>query len=357
MPTVYFGTKEEPGFDLEQSDDLIAVRTRSGRSITRTAGPVPTPISAELEDSTLIAAYPEAGVEVYRVPLEHGTRSLADRKTALRASPDVRFAGGVLVDPITQEPVLYTENLFVKFTDATDPEDCVAVLRDAGVTVKNEVSYATNVYFVSAPEGTGQEVFEIAADLLKREEVEYCHPELIRPRARKGIFSQQWHLKKTTVGGIIVDAHANVEAAHAITRGARITIAIIDDGVDIDHPEFGGTGKVIAPRDATLQTTDPRPKDLFGTGPDHGDNHGTACAGVACANGASGASGVAPEARLLPIRLSSGLGSQREAEAFAWAADHGADIISCSWGPRMDAGGIRTTPDTSKRSRSQRARD
>jgi subtilisin family serine protease len=333
MPTVYFGTKEEPGFDLEQSDDLIAVRTRSGRSITRTAGPVPTPISAELEDGTLIAAYPEAGVEVYRVPVGRESRSLADRKTALRASPDVRFAGGVLVDPITQEPVLYTENLFVKFTDATDPEDCVAVLRDAGLTVKNEVSYATNAYFVSAPEGAGQQVFEIAADLLKREEVEYCHPELIRSRARKGIFSQQWHLKKTTVGGITVDAHANIEAAHEITRGAGVTIAIIDDGVDIDHPEFGGTGKIIAPRDATAQTNDPRPKDPFGTGPDRGENHGTACAGVACANGASGSSGVAPEARLLPIRLASDLGSQREAEAFAWAADHGADIISCSWGP------------------------
>jgi subtilisin family serine protease len=35
----------------------------------------------------------------------------------------------------------------------------------------------------------------------------------------------------------------------------------------------------------------------------------------------------------MPIRFASGLGSQQEAEAFAWAADHGADVISCSWGP------------------------
>jgi len=41
MPKVYFGRKDEPGFDLELSDDLIAVRPRSGRSITRSAGPVP----------------------------------------------------------------------------------------------------------------------------------------------------------------------------------------------------------------------------------------------------------------------------------------------------------------------------
>lgn len=333
MPTVYFGSKNEPGFDLEQSDDLIAVRTRSGRSITRTSGPVPTPLSAELEDGTLVAAYPEAGVEVYRVPVDREARSLSERKTALRASPDVRFAGGVLIDPVTKEPVLYTENLFIKFTDTTDPEDCVTTLRDAGLTIKNEVSYATNAYFVAAPEGTGQKVFDIANSLLQRDEVENCHPELIRPRARKGIFAQQWHLKKTTVGGVVVDAHAHVEAAHEITRGEGVTIAIIDDGVDIDHEEFSGAGKIVAPRDATLQTNDPRPKDPFGTGPDNGENHGTACAGVACANGMHGASGVAPQARLLPIRLASGLGSQREAEAFKWAADNGADVISCSWGP------------------------
>jgi subtilisin-like proprotein convertase family protein len=35
----------------------------------------------------------------------------------------------------------------------------------------------------------------------------------------------------------------------------------------------------------------------------------------------------------MPIRLRSALGSQSEADAFFWAAEHGADVISCSWGP------------------------
>ncbi len=48
---------------------------------------------------------------------------------------------------------------------------------------------------------------------------------------------------------------------------------------------------------------------------------------------ARGASGVAPRARLMPIRYVSGLGSQAEADAFVWSAQHGADVISCSWGP------------------------
>jgi hypothetical protein len=303
MLTVPFGTKNEPSFELEQSPDLIAVRSRSGRSITRNAGTVATPLAAELDDATLVLSFPEAGVEVFRVPTGAKSRSLSSRKAVLRQAPDIRFAGGVLVDPLTKEPVLYTENIFIKFKDSVDPEDCLASLRDAGLQVKEQVTYAANAYFVAAPEDTGQEVFRIANDLLNRADVEYCHPELIRSRARKQVFSEQWHMKKTNVGGLAVDAHANVEAAHMIATGDGITIAIIDDGIDIDHPEFSSAGKLVAPRDATLQTNDPRPKDTFGTGPDDGDNHGTACSGVACADGTLGASGVAPRAKLMPIRL------------------------------------------------------
>jgi subtilisin family serine protease len=333
MPKVYYGTKDEAPFELKQSDDLIAVRTRSGRSVTTGTGPVPSPLAAQVNDGELVVAYPEAGVEVFRVPVKSSRRSLAERKSALMASPDVRFAGGVLVDPNTNEPVLYTENLFVKFVDSADPEDCIEVLREAGLTLKEQLDYATNAFFVQAPEGSGQVVFDIAEKLIQRKDVEYAHPELIRRRVQKQIFPQQWHLRRTTIGTGIVDAHANVESAHAITLGEGATIAIIDDGVDIDHPEFGGTGKIVAPRDATLLTNDPRPKDAGGTGPRFGENHGTACAGVACANGNTGACGVAPKARLIPIRLRSGLGSVQEANAFKWAADNGADVISCSWGP------------------------
>lgn len=316
MPTVYFGSKGEAGFELVESKNLIAVRTRSGRSVARGIAGVPDPIAKELDDATLVVEYPEAGVEVYKVPTGKNVKSVSARKEALRRSPDVRFAGGVLKDPKTNQPVLYTENLFVKFSDNADPEDCKAVLQAAGLEIKTQLTYATNAWFVEAPEGTGQKVFDIANKLRQRKDVEFSHPELIRPRARKAISSQQWHLKKTTISGLLIDAHANVDAAHAITKGAGITIAIIDDGVDIDHPEFAGNGKVVAPRDATDQTSNPRPQDNFGTGPQGGDNHGTACAGVACANGTSGASGVAPEARLMPIRLQSGLGSLREAQAF-----------------------------------------
>ena len=328
MPEVKFGKKNEPSLILHRNEDLIAVRTRSARSLRE--GPVPPAAAAELQDAQLVLAFPEAGVEVYEVPAEAGRRTPAERREALRQAPDVRFAGGVLVDEQTGEPVVYTENIFIKFIDQADPEECREVIRQAGLTIKEELTYATNAFFTASPEGAGMKVFEIALALLEREDVEYCHPEIVRRRARRAISTQQWHLKSVVVGNVNVNASANVEAAHQIAQGEAVTIAIIDDGVDIDHPEFAGFGKIVAPRDVTLTSNDPRPKD---PDPFNPDNHGTACAGVACANGSNGASGVAPKARLVPIRLASGLGSQAEADAFIWAADHGADVISCSWGP------------------------
>ena len=89
MPHVKFGTKDEPGFELKESSDLIAVRTRSRRSI-RGTGPVPPPTSAEVADGDLVAVFPDAGVEVYRVPPTDrslpGTSSRSSRASIFRAS-------------------------------------------------------------------------------------------------------------------------------------------------------------------------------------------------------------------------------------------------------------------------------
>ena len=53
MPHIKFGKVHEPGFDLELSDELIVVRTRSRQSL-RAAGPVLSPAMAELDESTAI---------------------------------------------------------------------------------------------------------------------------------------------------------------------------------------------------------------------------------------------------------------------------------------------------------------
>lgn len=327
MYKVKFGGKKGKTVSLVESPDLVAIRTKDNTNLENT--PMSYESRALVQGAPEVAAFPEAGVTVRRMTDTEGLESTTSKRdmtrAALKKEENIRFAGRVLQDAKTGEVMLYTENFFIKFKDDVAEKDCLAIIEKYNLTIKSKLPFAPNSYFVQAGEGTGLKVFQIAEELLKEKQVEFCHPELVQERRFKTIHPLQWHLGKTTINGKPIDAHVNIESAWANTRGKGVTIAVIDDGVDIDHPEF--SGRIVHPFDATENNDNPRPKNVQ-------DNHGTACAGMACASGLQdGASGTAPEAFLMPIRLRNGLGSMAEATAFAWAADHGADVISCSWGP------------------------
>jgi subtilisin family serine protease len=329
MYYVQYGGRGGPKHVLQVSEGLVAVRTVTRQAVLGSpaeAAPL-RPESLEiLGEFEPVAQFPVAGVSVLRVKRGRSAKGLRDEaRRALKKDRAVQFAGRVLIDGRSKAPVVYTENCFVKFADDVKPGEIKRLLAKYRFEGRRALGYARNAWFISAPEGIGLDLFGVVARFIREEAVELLHPELIRRLGLKGAFPPQWHLRKTTVAGTTVDAHASVEAAWGLADGAGVTIAVIDDGVDLDHEEFRTGGKLLAPRDVTLRTNNPRPG--------FGDRHGTACAGVACADGLFGASGVAPRARLIPIRLASGLGSQQEADAFVWAAQNGADVISCSWGP------------------------
>ncbi|WP_189170128.1 S8 family serine peptidase [Pilimelia anulata] len=121
-----------------------------------------------------------------------------------------------------------------------------------------------------------------------------------------------WHL-----------AALRTEAAHRLTRGAGVTVAVVDSGVD-RHPDLAAN---LLPG-----------ADLTGAGDAAADaeGHGTGMAGVI-----AGPGGVAPLARLLPLRTSAPgrPGDERPvARAIGYAVDRGARIVnvSRSVGPSRD---------------------
>ncbi|MDI3275597.1 S8 family serine peptidase [Pseudomonas sp. AL03] len=324
MEEVNFGKKHSHSFFLQKSQELIAVRSQAGKKLASAL--CCEQAHQAIGDSERVMHIEDADVQVFKLPPDS---DLSKRKALLRELPDVRFAASVLVDPLTQEPVLYTENIFLKFTDQLTPTQCLVTLNELGMTIKQQVPYAANAFFVHNKDCHGTDVCSLTLKLLEREDIEYCHPEILRQGQRRAIHDNQWHLKKTTVTyQAQIDASANVEAAHEFAQGLGVVIAVIDDAIDIDHPEFAGPGKIVGAQnfDRRNSKQGPRPKNAL-------ERHGTAAAGVACANGQVGASGVAPRARLMPLKLTKPLGARAEADAFFWAADNGADIISCSWGP------------------------
>ncbi len=325
MYTYTIGGKNGKKNKLQESKEHLVIRTRNSRSLKDAvysdAG------KKALEDFSVLLEFPDASVTVLKANVTVKNR-LATRNNAraiLKRESELRFAGRLLLDADGKTPVLYTENLIIKFFDNVKPATCEKILTDNHLIIKQKADYATNMYFIGAPENIGLQIFELAETLLQKKEVELCHPELIRKKALRMIHNKQWHLKTTTINGTTINAHVGAAAAHTLSTGSNVRIAIIDDGFDIDHPEFNRPAKIDAARDITYNINDPRPKSAY-------DNHGTACAGVAAASGI-GCSGVAPDAMLIPIRVYEELGSFKESVAFKWAADHGADIISCSWGP------------------------
>ncbi|MEW5754844.1 MAG: S8 family serine peptidase [Pseudomonadota bacterium] len=321
MVTYQYRGKDGKQFKLDDAKDTLVVRTQRRVRIERL--PLSKRARSVMSELSSVLRLPAAGVEVLKCS---GKISRDEARAVLKKEEAMRFAGRNLMDPASKTPVLYTENFFVKFADDVKLKDCKKLFSDMGLKIKRALGYAQNAFFVSAKEGSGQAVFDMAQDMLHNKEiVQLCHPELVRRMAYRGAFPQQWHLKSTTINGRRVTAHAAVESAWELSQGEGAIIAIIDDGLDMTHEEFSSSGKIVAPRDATAANGNPTPHN--------GDDHGTACAGVACADGNFGAAGVAPKARIMPIRLASGLGAQAEADAFVWAAQHGADVISCSWGP------------------------
>jgi hypothetical protein len=211
MPEVRFGGENGKAVRLEVDPDLVAVRARRGRSLRE--GPVRSPEAALLDEMEPVLSFPEVGVEVYRRG-EREARSPDQLRRELQESPATRFVGHVLVDEQSREPVLYTENLFVKFRDDVDQERCLRVLRDAGLSVKQELPYASNAFFAAAPEGTGRRVFDIADELLGREDVEYCNPELVRRLGRRVVFAQRTSRPPTP------SPRARVPPSPSSTRGS-----------------------------------------------------------------------------------------------------------------------------------------
>ncbi|SCE81801.1 type VII secretion-associated serine protease mycosin [Micromonospora mirobrigensis] len=128
-----------------------------------------------------------------------------------------------------------------------------------------------------------------------------------------------------------------------LATGAGITVAVIDSGVDRRHPQLAGR---------VLPGT-----DLLDPGGDGGRDcpgHGTGVASIIAAGPARGVAfrGLAPDARILPVRVSEqqvvdGRESGRTvsaagfARAIRWAVDHGADVLNLSVVVYADSPAVR----------------
>jgi subtilisin family serine protease len=203
-------------------------------------------------------------------------------------------------------------------------------------------SITSNFFTLSNKDISTEEIFSIVDKLQQDKRVEFAEPNFIRelkPFTNDPFFNSQWAIKNQGYLGGTVGADMHVEQAWNNATGSGIKVAIIDEGVDLTHPDL--QANLLTGFDATGNNLNGAPNNSLN------DAHGTACAGIvaAIANNTLDVAGVAYNSRVIPIRIaySNGfpLGDPRRAwitndnwiaNGINWAWQNGADVLSNSWG-------------------------
>ena len=140
-------------------------------------------------------------------------------------------------------------------------------------------------------------------------------------------FSEQWYLEINstfyTTNNIDENASIHFGTNYKYT-GKGVKIAIIDDGLDVTHPDINGS--IVRTYDVTTKTTNVAHSSTSG-------HHGTAVTGIIGANDNTiGIKGIASESQIMFLKHREGMSDSETIELFNKAKEFGVDIINCSWG-------------------------
>jgi subtilisin family serine protease len=234
-------------------------------------------------------------------------------------------------DPTTR--YYLTDRIVLSFHHTVATARKQAILSAHGLRVLRFYDEQEEACLVQVTAASGKNPVKVSNELYEYEEVAFAEPNLINRFSPQytpadNLFPYQWHLSSRE--GIDLAADAGVEAPKAwdYTRGSRnITVAVIDDGFDLTHPDFDAMDKIVAPYDYVDRDTAPFPTR------EDGSYHGTPCAGVAIGeeNG-EGIVGAAPECSFQPIRFPLNADDNLLFDIFEQASRF-SHVISCSWGP------------------------
>jgi hypothetical protein len=330
--------------NLVKSDDLIAIKPTSQAAVAEVLASVPSAI-APLDIGTSLG-----GFQI--VKLQSTKDKLEETLDQLRSHYLVDGGSHVYHTPKNAAPIVPTGKITLRFASESTLDQQQKILDDNHLeiiesTVKKKDDGTALETFTVRTTPDAQNPLKIAEKLQQSGVVSLAEPDLATPGALFAfrmpvdpLLKEQWHLKNegTQFGtslGLKAGADARVVAAwhRAQSLGSpACTLAVIDDGFDLTHPDLAGNSKVVAPWDFTTNTDNPAPK-RYDPVARFADYHGTACAGVAIGNvNGGGIIGAAPNCRFMPVRWNSSISDDTIKKQFSYVATQDAWVVSCSWG-------------------------
>jgi subtilisin family serine protease len=230
-----------------------------------------------------------------------------------------------------------TKEFIVRLHYPADYNTLVQMAAASGATIKEANPFINGLYTLEAQ---GSNNAMALANLFHESNLfAYSEPNFLRfmkKTTTDPMYATQWSIKNlgaATYPGGTAGADMNVSNAWGITTGSpNIKVAVIDEGVDLVHPDL--VNNLLAGYDAT------------GAGSagnaTNNDAHGTACAGIiaAQANNNIGMAGVAYNCKIIPVRIAYDDGSGGWTTSNTWIGNAitwawqtaGADVLSNSWG-------------------------
>ena len=298
------------------------------------------------------------GITIFRTPtITTPTGAAAVTARAPMGNVEQTFPTFRTPDSSPESALILTPQIIVQFKTNVSETECNKLLNEFKLDVVSKDHLTKNSFLCKTRSGSPEEALNTANELHLKDQVEYAQPDFVRlmpkigistgtafgtafgtatapamtptkvtettpmPQAPDPFLSNQWGLTKI-----------KATDAWAITRGnPGIKVAVVDEGVDVAHEDL--STNLLTGFDATDGDNNQQPNPR--------DGHGTACAGIiaAVADNGRGIAGVAPNCKVIPVRIAFGApgggwvtSDTTIARGIRTAVDRGADVLSNSWG-------------------------
>ncbi|MBL9164019.1 MAG: S8 family serine peptidase [Planctomycetaceae bacterium] len=296
--------KLAPGADAAALLDILTSRTGSAHR---------TDVGASLGLDTFVLSKDAAD----------GSRAFSELKTVADSLPGVAWTAPVLVGEDGVSRFYLSGEIAVALHREVDPA------KFFGEGFESWQRVFDNQYLAKVA-GGGLRALQLANELALDSRVEWASPDFasdMRVATNDPLYNNQWNLNNTGQTGAKFDADADLQEAWNVTTGGQqIVVAVLDNGVQTNHPdlnifvnskEIPGNG---VDDDQNGYVDDVNGWDFAGddilnpagTLPDNNpnpftqhDNHGTAVAGIVGAVGGNGVgvTGAAQNVKILPVKI------------------------------------------------------
>jgi subtilisin family serine protease len=322
-------TASSLGLILQRGGEELSLQKAGDRFSVRFATDLTSQQLSQISWGVWQRSIPKAQIELFTV----APNELEAAMSQARVAQNVAFASHIYT--MTGNPgtfVYLNDQITIQFAAGINAVTIDAIASSFNLILDQPVLGLPNTFVFLVTKQATENPIKIANQLQGLKEVLAAEPNIFvqtepHYKPRDTLYPQQWYLNHNGGNQLAVGSHIAVEKAWDMTRGVRsVVVAVVDDSFDLNHPDFQGIGKIVAPRDL-------KDNDFLPLPGDDEASHGTACAGIAVAeeNGA-GIVGVAPGCAFMPIRTTGFLDDESIEDIFNWAIEKGASVVSCSWG-------------------------